>query len=59
MSTEPQSIRGISQNPPHVAPYIFSEPPLPTVRVKCSEHPAGYILVNRSDFDPATMKLAD
>lgn len=59
MSTEPQIIRGISQNPPHVAPYIMSEPPLPTVRIKCEEHPAGFIVVNRSDFDPATMDLAD
>lgn len=58
MPTEPQRIRGISQNPPHIAPYVFSDPPPTTVRVKCREHPAGFILVNRSDFDPATMELA-
>jgi hypothetical protein len=34
---------------------VIPVPPLPTMRIVSREHDAGYIIINESDFDAATM----
>lgn len=36
-------------------PLIVPSPPLPTMKVASSETVTGYIIINASDFDAATM----
>lgn len=38
-------------------PFIIPGPPLETVRIVSDETELGYMIVNASDFDPATMTV--
>ena len=38
---------------------IIPQPPLPTVRIVANDVEGGVMIINRADFDPATMIDAD
>lgn len=36
-------------------PLLAPQPPLPTVKIKSDDTSSGFIVINESDFDKATM----
>lgn len=58
MSHDSSSVNGITQNQPYTTPLQYGAEPLrmpATVKVASKDHEAGFIIVNASDVDPATM----
>lgn len=45
----------IEARPDYRAPLIIPTKNLPTVKIASDETDAGFIIINKSDFDPATM----
>ncbi|GAB1340947.1 hypothetical protein [Gemmatimonas sp.] len=59
MSETPNTINGIAQNPPGI-PMFQALPANPkTLRIVSDDTPAGFVVINAEDFDPATMTRYD